>query len=117
MKSLPLLRIVCIAAVLSVTTSGLPAPSASDVEDVKSPKAEVSVSGRIKYPGRYRVTAESTLADVLKSAGGLTSEATGDVMVARRSEDGSLKRIELDAAKDGSFRLAVGDIIFVGPSK
>ena len=80
-------------------------------------QAEVSVSGRINYPGRIRITEESTLADVLKKAGGLTAEANGMVKLTRRNPDGSRKDWELDAVKNASFRLQAGDIVFVAPSK
>jgi len=115
MKNLPLIRVVYIATALALAASVVPALHALEAKEGNSPKAEVSVTGRIKYPGRYQVTAESTLVDVLKSAGGLTSEASGTVTLARRNRDGSLKRIELDAAKDGAFHLEAGDIIFVRP--
>lgn len=117
MKSNPMFRVAATAVAFSALALVTVPLHAETGKEKKAVQAEVSVMGRVKYPGRFRVTAESTLADVLKKAGGLTAEANGVVKVTRMNPDGARQDWELDAVKDAAFRLEAGDIVFSAPSK
>jgi polysaccharide export outer membrane protein len=80
----------------------------------------VAVSGAVKKPGTYEMLGRKTLLEMLSMAGGLDSDLGHEIIIFRRVEDGTTRRIPLDLerlvyAADPSLNLAVepGDIIYV----
>ncbi len=80
----------------------------------------VSISGQVKYPGRYSLLSKSErLTDLIKRAGGLTGNAYPDAIRFHRSE-GRAGRVGIDlptVLKDSTFRdnliLLGGDSIVI----
>lgn len=86
---------------------------------------EVSVAGRVKYPGRQKISSDTTVLDVIKKAGGFEpSAAPSDLKVTRFKKDSPTEVFYIDAStpelkekKSGApFRLQPGDIVYVPPS-
>jgi polysaccharide export outer membrane protein len=88
------------------------------VQEIRSFSA--SVLGEVKKPGRYQLTGEETVLDVLAQAGGLTEFANESGIVVLRSNGSGMEHIPFnyDAAisrKGGQllFYLRPGDVVVV----
>jgi polysaccharide export outer membrane protein len=80
----------------------------------------VAVSGAVKKPGTYEMLGRKTLLEMLSMAGGLDKDLGREIIIFRRQDDGTTRRIPLDLeqlvyAADPSLNLTVvpGDIIYV----
>jgi polysaccharide export outer membrane protein len=80
----------------------------------------VAVSGAVKKPGTYEMLGRKTLLEMLSMAGGLDKDLGREIIIFRRNDDGTTRRIPLDLeqlvyAADPSLnlRVAPGDIIYV----
>ena len=80
----------------------------------------VAVSGAVKKPGTYEMLGRKTLLEMLSMAGGLDKDLGREIIIFRRNDDGTTRRIPLDLeqlvyAADPSLNLPVapGDIIYV----
>jgi len=80
----------------------------------------VAVSGAVKKPGTYEMLGRKTLLEMLSMAGGLDKDLGREIIIFRRNDDGTTRRIPLDLeqlvyAADPSLNISVapGDIIYV----
>ncbi len=81
---------------------------------------KVAVSGAVKRPGTYEMLGRKTLLEMLSMAGGLDRNLGHELIIFRREDDDTTRRIPLDLeqlvyAADPSLNLIVqpGDIIYV----
>ncbi len=80
----------------------------------------VAVSGAVKKPGTYEMLGRKTLLEMISMAGGLDKDLGKEIIIFRRSEDGTTKRIPVHLERlvyeaDPALNLVVapGDIIYV----
>ncbi len=88
------------------------------VKEYESKK--VAVSGAVKKPGSYEMLGEKTLLEMISFAGGLDRDLGQEIVIFRRGDDGTTRRIPVDLRRlifdaDPTLNLAVepGDIIYV----
>ena len=88
------------------------------VKEYESKK--VAVSGAVKKPGTYEMLGEKTLLEMISLAGGLDREMGKQIIIFRREEDRSTRRISVDLERlvyeaDPALNLSVapGDIIYI----
>jgi len=81
---------------------------------------KVYVSGQISKPGIYRLRSDTTLAQIISMAGGLTEWANQKKIIIIRKEDGKEKRFTINYKKivkgedlDSNIILKSGDTIIV----
>ncbi len=80
---------------------------------------KVYVSGQVKTPGVYRLRSETTVAQIIPMAGGLTDWANEKKILIIRSENGREKRIKVNYKKilkgssESNVILKTGDTIIV----
>lgn len=73
----------------------------------------VSVLGEVRTPGRYPISPNTSVFDLLAQAGGVTDNASGFVEIQRLGANGQRTRYRLDRVAAGSQSLEGGDSIFV----
>ena len=117
MRILSIVRKLAFAAALATALAAPNPASAAEAIEQTHLKDEVSVLGRVNYPGRFRLSADEKLGDILKRAGGASAEANGVVTISRTDENGVRSKIDLSITNDASFKLKPGDIIVVRPAK
>lgn len=88
------------------------------VKEYESKK--VAVSGAVKKPGSYEMLGSKTLLEMISLAGGLDSDLGPEIIIFRRNDDGTTKRVPIELERlvydaDPSLNVAVmpGDIIYV----
>ncbi len=81
---------------------------------------KVAVSGAVKKPGTYEMLGEKTLLEMISLAGGLDRDLGTEIIIFRRGDDGSARRLAVDLNRlvfdaDPTLNLAVrpGDIVYV----
>ena len=80
------------------------------------PMAEkvVTVTGMIKYPGTYELTADENLDTLLSLAGGLTPGAWRErIEIARIDPQGAVARLQTEYSDAGTFNLSNGDAVSI----
>jgi hypothetical protein len=108
-----MMKTVCRArwfAVLGCTfLSGLlepsPLPAADAPPSARVYDAEVQLLGAVRHPGWYPISAQSTLAELIRRAGGLTRDAAPAMSVVRKGQKTGFI-VSLD---DPAFRLQPDD--------
>jgi polysaccharide biosynthesis/export protein len=88
-----------------------------DVVFIPPVGATVSIDGEVRHPAIYELHAESTVADLLRIAGGLTPEADGSRTSLTRIDAGSrrVQNLNLAGTADRSLALRNGDVLSVAP--
>ena len=88
------------------------------IKDYESKK--VAVSGAVRAPGTYEMLGDKTLLEMISMAGGLDKDLGNEIIVFRRGENGSTRRLPVDLQRlvydaDPALNLPVspGDIIYV----
>jgi polysaccharide export outer membrane protein len=88
------------------------------VKEYESKK--VAVSGAVKKPGTYEMLGRKTLLEMISMAGGLDRDLGKEIIVFRRSEDGTarrlavdLNRLVFDAEPSLNIEVEPGDIIYI----
>ena len=81
---------------------------------------KVAVSGAVKRPGSYEMLGEKTLLEMISLAGGLDRDLGTEIIIFRRADDGSARRLAVDLNRlvfdaDPALNLTVqpGDIVYV----
>ncbi len=90
---------------------------AGDTVFVTPAQHEIGISGEVRRPARYEVSAGMTLADALEMAGGLTPEGyAATIELWRNSNHRGWQLLNADANSSGaSIQLSNGDLIVVKP--
>lgn len=81
---------------------------------------QVSILGEVHKPGKYPISAATSVTDILAQAGGVTDKGSSSIRLVQHSPDGSARERDIDlkqlvAANGRGVDLAVrnGDVIFV----
>lgn len=104
----PIRRIFCFVAWGCAILASLFWTEPVSATDTKSPAPydwSVQVLGAVHYPGWYPISSESTVTELIKRAGGLTSDAAPVMGVIRKSE----KKGFIVSFNDPTFHLQDGD--------
>jgi len=89
-----------------------------DVIFIPAVQTVVSVTGEVRRPAIYELKDETTVAQVIELAGGLTAEADPALANVERINDHRQRvtlNVNLESPSDRSMRLATGDLLRVPP--
>src|SRR6185312_11909661 len=84
-----------------------------DVVRIPYYKNRVSVTGKVKRPGKFEMLDNETFNDLLKYSGGFTDDAYRGAVTVVRITDTEKKIIDVNAAQYGSFQTSGSDSIIV----
>jgi len=91
---------------------------AGDVIFVPAVGSQVLISGEIHVPALYELNGDTTLADLIKMAGGLSPHAyPGRIMIQRNNKYGRYDLQTIDFINESEFSLRGGDMIEVPRSE
>ena len=91
---------------------------AGDVIFVPAVGSQVLISGEIHVPALYELKGDTTLASLIKMAGGLSPHAySGRIMIQRNNSYGRYDLRTIDFSKEREFSLMGGDVIEVPRSE
>jgi len=101
-----------------LTEQGFLREAAINITVTEYRSQQVSVLGAVTKPGKYPISAATTVLDILAEAGGVATNGSSTIRLVQHDESGKVMQrdVDLNRLVDGQTDLTVrnGDVIFVG---